>query len=340
MPSIPRRALLAAPLSGAAWLRPPSAALAQGQPAWPDRPLRLIVPFPAGSTPDSTGRAIAQHLGQVLGQPCVVDNRPGAGGNIGTEAVARATDGHTIGVSINGPLSTAPALFPGLGYDPARDLAPVSLLVRGAQLLVVHPSVPAASLAEFLALVRASPGRLSFGSVGSGSGGHLAMLDLLARASGGGAPVPPTEAMLHVPYRGFPPAVLDLIAGRIDAMVLIAAGVLPQLRAGQVRALAVTAEARIPQAPEVPTLAEAGLPGAASYAWNGLIAPAGMPAERIARLSAEARRALEVPQTRATLEGQGFEVVAGDEAALRALMAAEAARWGGLIARLGIRAEA
>ena len=343
MPPIPRRALLAAPLAAATALAPPAAqAQAQAQPPqpqppqpWPDRPLRLIVPFPAGSTPDSTGRAIAQHLGQVLGQPCVVENRPGAGGNIGTDAVAKATDGHTIGVSINGPLSTAPALFPGLPYDPVRDLAPVSLLVRGAQLLVVHPSVPAQDLAEFLALVRASPGRLSFGSVGSGSGGHLAMLDLLAR---GGAPA--TEAMLHVPYRGFPPAVLDLIAGRIDAMVLIAAGVLPQLRAGQVRALAVTAEARIPQAPEVPTLAESGIPGAASYAWNGLIAPAGMPAGRLARLAAEAQRALAAPETRRLLEAAGFEVVASDPEGLRRHMAEEAARWGGLIARLGIQAEA
>lgn len=331
MPPIPRRQLLAAPFV----IGPASA---QGVGAWPDRPLRLVVPFPAGSTPDSTGRAIAQHFGQVLGQPCVVDNRPGAGGNIGTEAVARATDGHTIGVSINGPLSTAPALFPGLGYDPARDLAPVSLLVRGAQLLVVNPAVPAADLAAFLALVRASPGRFSFGSVGSGSGGHLAMLDLLARAPG--AAVPATEAMLHVPYRGFPPAVLDLIAGRIDAMVLIAAGVLPQLRAGQVRALAVTAEARVPQAPEVPTLAEAGIAGAASYAWNGLVAPAGMPPERVARLAAEAQRALALPETRQLLETAGFEVVASDPEGLRRHMAEEAGRWGGLIARLGIKAEA
>ncbi|MDB5372297.1 MAG: hypothetical protein JWP04_939 [Belnapia sp.] len=356
MPPIPRRALLAVPLAAplaallaAPWATEPAAAqpvaaqpvAAQSSSIWPDRPLRLVVPYPAGSTPDVTGRAIAQHLGQVLGQPCVVDNRPGAGGNIGTDAVAKATDGHTIGVSINGPLSTAPALFPGLPYDPARDLAPISLLVRGAQLLVVHPAVPAADLAEFLALVRANPGRFSFGSVGSGSGGHLAMLDMLARAAGdGAAPGLATEAMLHVPYRGFPPAVLDLVAGRIDAMVLIAAGILPQLRAGQVRALAVTAEARIPQAPEVPTLAEAGIADAASYAWNGLVGPAGLPADRVARLAAEAQRALAAPETRRMLEAAGFEVVASGPEDLRRHMAEEAGRWGGLIARLGIKAEA
>ncbi|WP_043364719.1 tripartite tricarboxylate transporter substrate binding protein [Belnapia sp. F-4-1] len=324
---IPRRLLLAAPALLAAGRASPAVA----QASWPERPLRLIVPFPGGSTPDIAGRAVATHYSQALGQPCVVDNRPGAGGNIGTDAVAKATDGHTIGVSINGPLTTAPALFPNLPYDPVRDLAPVSLLMRGAQLLVVRADLPVKDLGEFLARVKAEPGRYSFGSVGSGSGGHLAMMDLLARARG---------EMLHVPYRGFPPAVIDLVAGRIDAMVIIAAGILPQLREGQVRALAVTAEARIRQAPEVPTLAEAGIADAASYAWIGLIAPASTPGERVARLSAEAQRALAAPEARTALEAAGFEVVASSPEVMRGYMAAEAARWGGLIRRLGIRAEA
>lgn len=319
---VPRRILLAAPFV---------ALPASAQPAWPDRPLRLIVPFPAGSTPDIAGRAVASHFSQVLGQPCVVENRAGAGGNIGTDAVAKATDGHTIGVSINGPLATAPSLFPNLPYDPAKDLAPISLLMRGAQMLVVHPDVPGRDLAGFIAHAKAHPGKLSFGSVGSGSGGHLAMVDLMARAG---------LEMLHVPYRGFPPAVLDLVAGRIDAMVLINAGILPQLRAGQVRGLAVTAEARIPQAPEVPTLAEAGIADAASYAWIGLIGPASLPTARVERLAMEAQRALAVPQTRTALESLGFEILAAGPAVLRTTMAGEAARWGGLIARLGIRAEA
>ncbi len=168
-----RRRLLAAP---ALLLARPAAAQ-----SWPDRPLRFIVPFPPGSTPDTTGRAVAAHFSRAFGQPCVVENRAGAGGNIGTDLVAKATDGHVVGLTINGPLSTAKALYPELPYDPAKDLAIASLLVRAAQILVVHPDVPARDLAGFIAHARANPGKLSFGSVGSGSGGHLAMVDVMAR---------------------------------------------------------------------------------------------------------------------------------------------------------------
>ncbi|MBD0272895.1 MAG: tripartite tricarboxylate transporter substrate binding protein, partial [Acetobacteraceae bacterium] len=266
-----------------------------------------------------------------FGQPFVVENRPGAGGNIGTDAVAKATDGHTVGVSINAPLSTAKALYPNLPYDPVKDLAPVSLLVRGAQMLVTHPGVPATDLAGFIAHVKANPGKLSYGSVGSGSGAHLAMVDLMSRAG---------LDMVHVPYRGFPPATLDLVAGRIEAMFVISAGILPQVQSGQARALAVTAESRIPQAPSVPTLAEAGMPNAASYAWIGLVAPASMPSAQVARLAEEAKRGLGDAQTRAALERAGFEVVAGTPAEFARFIAAESDRWGGLITRLGIKAEA
>jgi len=319
MPS--RRAVLATAL----------ATPALAQPAWPDRPVRLIVPFPPGSTPDTMGRALALALAPRFGQPCVVENRPGAGGNLGTDLVAKATDGHTIGVTINGPLTTAPALYPALPYAPLNDLALVSLLARGAQLLVVHPDVPAPHLAGFVAYAAANPGKLAFGSVGSGSGSHLAMVDLAARAG---------LDLLHVPYRGFPQAVLDLIAGRIQALVLIAAGILPQLRAGQVRALATTGSERLAQAPDVPTLAEAGFPYAESYAWNGLIAPVAMPAERVARLAALAQEGLREPAIRAPLEAAGFSVVAGEPAEFRRFVEIETQRWGGLIRRLGIVPEA
>ncbi|HYF07835.1 MAG TPA: tripartite tricarboxylate transporter substrate binding protein, partial [Acetobacteraceae bacterium] len=188
--TLSRRGVIAA-MPALAALSPASHA----QPAWPERPVRVIVPFPGGSTPDIAARAVAAHFQTVFGQPFVVDNRAGGGGAIGTDAIAKATDGHTIGVSINAPLTTAPALNANLPYDPRRDLAPVSLLVRGAQLLLVHPEVPARDLASFIQHARANPGRLAFGSVGAGSGGHLAMTDIMTRAG---------IELVHVPYRGFP----------------------------------------------------------------------------------------------------------------------------------------
>ena len=319
--SMPRRAAMALGLAPLA---------AHAQPAWPERPVRIIVPFPGGSTPDTAARVLAPHFAEAFGQPFVVENRAGAGGNIGTDAVAKATDGHTLGVSINGPLATAPALFANLSYDPVRDLAPISLLVRTGQVLAVHPSVPAQNFEQFVAHARANPGRIAFGSVGAGSGGHLAMVDLMARTG--------TE-MVHVPYRGFPQAVVDLLAGRIQAIIIITSGILPQLREGLARPLAVTAEARVPQLPDVPTLVESGLLGADSYAWIGLIGPASLPPERVARLSAEAQRALAAPEARGRLENAGFQVTASTAPEFRDFIAAEAARWGGLIRRQGIQPE-
>lgn len=327
---LPRRTLLAlsAALPGAAL-----ASAASAQPAahpWPDRPVRLVVPYPAGSTPDIVARTVGQHFTSAFGQPFVADNRAGAGGNLGTETVAKATDGLTIGVSINGPLTTAPALYPNLPYDPAKDLALVSLLVRAGQVLVVHPSIPTRTLGEFIAYAKANPNALSYGSVGPGSGGHLAMEDLKARAG---------FQALHVPYRGFPQATLDLVAGRINAMIITVAGILPQVREGQAIPLAVTSEGRLPQLPEIPTLEESGMPGATSYAWIGLIAPATTPADRIQALAREARAGLAAPQAKQAMATAGFEVVANTPAEFASFMVAERARWGGLIQKLGIRAE-
>jgi tripartite-type tricarboxylate transporter receptor subunit TctC len=321
--SLPRRTVIGASLA--------APLIARAQAPWPDRALRFIVPFPAGSTPDLTGRVVAAGLAATLGQPCVVENRSGAGGNIGTDAIAKAVDGHSFGLSINGPLSTAPALYPTLPYEPLRDLAPVSLLVRGAQALVVHPGLPAHDLASFAAAARANPGGIAFGSVGAGSGGHLAMLDLADRLGG--------LELLHVPYRGFPEATLDLIAGRIQAMMVTAAAVLAPLGAGQVRALATTGAVRFPGLPETPTLDELGLPDAESYGWQVMVAPVATPPARIARLHAAAVAALAQPDSRLRLERAGFAVIGSDPATAARFLAAEAARWGGMIRRLGIRAE-
>ncbi len=330
MTPMPRRAFLATPLLLPGLARAQAQGQTSAQATWPDRPVKLVVPVPPGSTPDIAARAVGQHFSQVFGQPFVAESRSGAGGNLGTDAVAKATDGHTLGVSINGPLTTAQALYPALPYDPVRDLAPISQLVRMAQFLVVHPSLPVRDLAGFVAHAKANPGKLSFGSVGAGSAGHLAMEDFMARSG---------THMLHVPYRGFPPAVLDLVAGRLDAMLVSAAAILPQLGAAQVRGLAMTAGARMPQAPEVPTLAECGMAGAESYGFIGLIGPASTPPARVALLAAEARRALEVPSVRMAMEAAGFEVVGSDPTAFGAFLAAERERWVPLIRRLGIKAE-
>ncbi|WP_458094987.1 Bug family tripartite tricarboxylate transporter substrate binding protein [Roseomonas sp. WA12] len=326
-PLIARRALLAATAFGTAATS--ARAQAPAEP-WPTRPVRLVVPFPPGSTPDTAARALVPRFTEVFGQPFVVDNRPGAGGNLGTDTVAKARDGHTIGVSINGPLVTAQALFPRLPYDAATDLALLSQLVQGAQLLVVHPSVPAQDLAGLVAHAKANPGALSYGSVGPGSAGHLAMEEIKARLG---------IDLVHVPYRGFPEATLDLVAGRIQAMIVIAAGVLPQVTDGKIRALAVTAETRLARLPDTPTLAEAGLPDASSYAWIGLIAPAATPPTIATRLATEARAALEEPRIRTVLETAGFEVVASDPTTFTRFAASERTRWNGLIQRLGVTAE-
>jgi tripartite-type tricarboxylate transporter receptor subunit TctC len=292
--------------------------------------VRLVVPFPAGSTPDIAARSLTERFRLAFGQNFVVENRVGAGGNLGTQTIAKATDGHTIGVSIIGPLTTAPAMFPALGYDPARDLAPVCNLVQAPQLLVVHPALPARDLAGFVAEARAHPGRLSFGSVGPGSLGHLSMEELKARFG---------IDLVHVPYRGFPQAVLDLVAGRIEAIILSAAAVLAQLRDGAARALVTTAHGRMRQLPDVPTLAEAGITGMESYGWIGLVAPATLPAPLVERLAAEARQALREEANRVVLERAGFDIVASTPAEFAALLAAETTRWSGLVRRLGITAD-
>lgn len=316
---------LAAASAALAWA---GAAGAQG--AWPDRPVRVIVAFPGGSTPDMVARAVTPHLAQVFGQPFVVDNRAGGGGNIGTEAIARATDGHTLGVTIGGPGSTARVLNPSLGYDPATDLAPVSLLARLAFVLAVHPSVPARSLAELIAHAKAHPGALNYGSTGPGTLSHLATEDMAAREG---------FRAEHVSYRGVAPAILDLVAGRLQMMLAPYAQVAGQVADGRLRALAVSGPARMPQLPEVPTLREAGLAMEPVVAWIGLFGPAATPAERAARIAAECRVALNQPEQRRVLEAAGFEPVGSTPAEFAAFQRAEIERWGALIRRLGIRPE-
>ncbi|MGH8705160.1 MAG: Bug family tripartite tricarboxylate transporter substrate binding protein, partial [Burkholderiales bacterium] len=237
--------------------------------AYPSRPVKVIVPYPPGSTPDIVGRTLSGKLQEALGQPFVVENRSGAGGNIGAEAVAKsAADGHTLLIGINGPVATNKFLYKNLAYDSDKDLLPISLLASAPQMLVIVPAVNAGSFKEFIEHARRNPGRISYASVGGGSASHLTMELLKSEAR---------LFMVHIPYRGFPPAVTDMLGGNIHAMFAIIPAVLPHVKAGKMKALAVTGLKRSNLAPEVPSVAELGYPQLESLAWIGLLAPAGTP---------------------------------------------------------------
>jgi len=299
--------------------------------AYPSKAVRVVVPYPAGSTPDTIARTLAERLQNALGQPFIVENRSGAGGNIGAEAVARApADGHTLLVGGNGPVAINKHLYKRLAYDPERDLAPISLLATAPQLLVVRPQLKLAGFKEFVEHVRRAPDKLSYASVGAGSASHLTMELLKSNAQ---------LALLHVPYRGFPPAVTDMLAGNVDAMFAIIPAVLPHIRAGKMAPLAVTALQRSPLAPEVPSVAELGLPQLESLAWNGLLAPTGTPPDVIARLSAETAKGMRDPQTREALARVGFDVVAGTPEELARWIRLESEKWARVIRASGATAD-
>jgi len=303
------------------------AALPVSAQQYPVKPVRVVVPYPPGSTPDIVGRTLSAKLQEALGQPFLVENRTGAGGNIGAEAVAKApADGYTLLVGVNGPAAINKFLYKSLGYDSDRDLTPVSLLASSPQMLVVTPSVAADDFKSFVELVRKSPGRLSYGSVGSGSASHLTMELLKSDAH---------LFIVHIPYRGFPPAVTDMLQGNIQAMFAIIPAVLPHVKAGKLRALAVTGLKRSALAPDVPSVKELGYPQLESLAWIGLLATAGTPADVVARLNAEAVKAMHAPDTRQALGRQGFDVVGSSPAEFAAWIHSEQAKWSRVIKASG-----
>jgi tripartite-type tricarboxylate transporter receptor subunit TctC len=305
-------------------------AAATAQP-YPTHPVRLVVPFPPGSTPDIVGRTLGAKLQDVFGQPVVVENRTGAGGNIGTEAVAKAPpDGYTLLIGINGPVATNKYLYPSLPYDAEKDLAPISLLASAPQMLVVVPELKLQTFRAFIDYARANPGRISYASVGSGSASHLTMELLKSEAK---------IYAVHIAYRGFPPAVTDLLAGNIHAMFAIIPGVLPHVKAGKMKALAVTALKRSPLAPDVPSVAELGLPQLESLAWIGLLAPAGTPPQVLTRLSAETMRGMNAADTRELLGRQGFDVVASTPAEFQRWIKSESVKWARVIRASGATAD-
>ena len=299
--------------------------------SYPTRPVKVVVPFPPGSTPDIVGRTLSSKLQESFGQPFVVENRTGAGGNIGTEAVAKApADGYTLLIGITGPIATNKYLYRSLPYDPDKDLAPISLLASAPQMLVVVPELKVETFQAFIDYARAHPGRISYGSVGSGSASHLTMELLKSEAK---------FYAVHIPYRGFPPAVTDMLAGNIHAMFAIIPGVLPHVRAGKMKALAVTALKRSALAPDVPSVAELGYPQLESLAWMGLLAPAGTPGEVLEPLSATAMRVMRAPDVHELLSRQGFDVVAGTPAEFQGWIRRENEKWSRVIRASGATAD-
>jgi tripartite-type tricarboxylate transporter receptor subunit TctC len=302
-----------------------------GAQQYPSKPVRVIIPYPPGSTPDIVGRTLSTKLQEGFGQPFVVENRTGAGGNIGAEAVAKApADGYTLLIGVNGPAAINKFLYKNLGYDSDKDLLPVSLLASAPQMLVVAPSVAANDFKSFIAHLRGNPGRLSYASVGSGSASHLTMELLKSDAK---------VFVVHIPYRGFPPAVTDMLAGNIEAMFAIVPAVLPHVKAGKMKALAVTGLKRSALAPEVPSVAELGFAQLESLAWIGLLAPAGTPAAVVGRLHAEGAKAMRGQDVREALGRQGFDVIGSSPAEFSAWIRAEQAKWSKVIKASGATAD-
>jgi len=305
----------------------PAAALAQ----YPAKPIRLIVPFAAGGGNDSVARLVGKHLSDSLGQQLVIDNRPGAGGVLGAELAARATpDGYTLFLGGVGSHAVNPNLNDSLPYDPIRDFAPVALLAQAPLVLVVHPSVPAESIKAFVALARSRPGQLNYASNGNGSSSHLAavMFDSMTGVD-----------MVHVPYKGLSPALTDLLSGRVQLMFSSVVAILPHIKAGKLRGLAVTGSRRLASMPDLPTIAESGLPGYEASSWYGVLAPAGTPREIVARLNAELVKALAQPEVRTSLLAEGAEPIGGSPEQFASHIRSEMERLGKLIREAKIRLE-
>ena len=303
-------------------------------PAWaafPDRPLRLIVPFPAGGAADYMARGMAQRLGAEIGQQVIIDNRGGGGGIPAVEAAARApADGYTLLFATMGTQAINPALYSKLRYDPVRDFAPISLTHVTPRVLVVHASVAAKSVAELIALAKAQPGKLTYGSAGSGSSSHLsgALFSTMAGVD-----------MLHVPYKGSAPLATDLLAGRLDMTFDSFTVYEEHIKSGRVRALGVTSKDRLSVLPNVPSIAEAGLNGYDVSNWLGLLAPAGTPKDVIATLHAALGRAMATPALRRQLAALGIEPVVGTPEEFAALLRAELPKWAEIVKRSGATAD-
>ena len=322
-----RRTLLSALAAAGATTAAPWAAAQQA--AWPDQPLRWVVPYPAGGGTDVLARTVAEAMRQTLGQQIVVDNRPGAATNIGGQAVATAKpDGNTFMSADNAILAFNEHLFTKLPFNPEKDFTYVGGISRFPLALVVHPSFEAKTVKEFLAYARANPGKLNYASPGNGSPHHLAMEMFKNRT---------TTFLTPIPYRGAAPAMQDVMGGQVPCMFLDLAAGLPVIQSGKVRALAIGSAKRVAALPDVPTLAEAGVPNTEVYAFQGILAPAGMPAAITARLNGDLNKALLNPAVVKRMTDFGMEALPGTPEQFRAMARAESKRWGEIIKAAGVK---
>jgi tripartite-type tricarboxylate transporter receptor subunit TctC len=298
--------------------------------AYPNKPVRLISPFAPGGGTDLVARTIGQKLSESFGQPVIVDNRPGAGGTTGADIVAKApADGYTLLLGGPAPLTVAPHLYGKLPYEPLKDLAPVTLMAVAPSIVAVHPSVPAHSVKELLALAKAKPGQLTFSSSGNGGSGHLAgeLLKMMAGVD-----------MLHVPSKGTGPATIALLSGEINISIANPMSLLPHIKAGRIRALAVTSEKRSPALPDLPTVAET-VPGYTARVWYSILVPARTPAAIVARLNGEIIRILRTAEMKEQFGREGGEVIGSTPEELRAFLLADSARWARVIQQAKIKVE-
>ena len=325
--SFDRRQILAGIATiGAAGL---AGAEASAQGAWPNKGMMMIVPFTPGGSTDILARISAQKFNEAWGQSVTVENRPGAGGSVGSVQIARApADGYTIGMGHIGTLSVNPSLYGSLQYDPIKSFEHLGMLAKVHNIMVVHPSVPARNVEEFIAYAKKNPGKLNYGTGGNGSAAHIATAAFMV-ATG-------TE-MVHVPYRGTAPAVNDLLSGQIQLMMTGGPAVLPHVRAGTLRALGTASLTRLPSANDIPTIAEAGVPGFEASQWYGLVAPAGTPKDIVMKINAEIAKAMKDKQVVDTLDRDGAEpwIMTPDE--FRAHIQKEIPRWADIVQKANIK---
>jgi tripartite-type tricarboxylate transporter receptor subunit TctC len=325
--SIRRRGIVAVAIAAVAGFSLSASISAQ---TFPAHPIKIVVPYPPGGTNDIVARLLAQKLQEQMGQAVIVDNKPGASGNLGADAVAKgAADGYQLILVTTGH-SIAPSLYPSLPYNIATDLTPVSTLTAGPMLFMTNGAGPYKTMKDFIAAAKAKPGQITYASAGNGSTTHLSA-ELIASTAG--------VKLNHIPYKGSAPAMTDVMGGQADMVMDLMFSAMPNVKGGKLRAIAITSPTRSPLLPDVPTLAEAGLPAMDLVVWNGLMAPAKTPKDVVAKLNAEVRKAMATPEMKEKLTSQGFNVMTGSPEQFSTLLKSEMERWGKVVKVSGAKAD-